>query len=68
MKAEADEKRNLLKTPGGGGWRGVCVVEAAGWRVCKGGGRGQTGNDEVIAKRKAGWEGGEPGGVTLIQR
>lgn len=36
----------------------MCVVEAAGWRVCKGGGRGQTGNDEVIAKRKAGWEGG----------
>lgn len=49
----------------------VCVDEAAGWRVCKSG-RGQTGNDEVIAKvkekRKAGWEGGEPGGVTLIQR
>lgn len=45
--------RNLLKAPRGGGG-GVCAVEAA----CARGGRGQTGNDEVIAKvrekRKAG--------------
>lgn len=32
---------------------GVCVVEAAGWRVCKSR-QGQTGNDEVIAKRGGG--------------
>lgn len=56
---------------GGGGWRGVCCWSNRVARVQEGGRRGQTGNDEVIAKvrEKAGWGGGaEPGGVTLIQR
>lgn len=41
---------NLLKTPGGEGGGGVRLKQPGGACARGGGGRGQTGNDEVIAK------------------
>lgn len=52
-----------METPGGGGWKSVCVcvAEAASWHVCETGGGGAKQEDEVIAKVR----GAEEGGVRL---
>lgn len=52
MKAACERRGGSLKTPG---WWGaveeyVCVVEEPGSACARVGRRGQTGNDEVIAK------------------
>lgn len=48
-----------------GGWKGVCVAEAAGWPLCKTGGGGAKQEDEVIAKVRGGEEGGSVRGWSL---